>query len=126
MTVTVMTDAELDRILSVRVSSAVPLPPEIALCGPSDADRVFGRRTFYALMGVSDDPLIRMLDDLLVRRAMASQLSKADHLDRVSHYRAWLGDAPVAVTDMTGDRKADGATVGPTHRVSDPAPDERR
>ena len=39
MTITVTTDAETDRMLSLRASSQVPLPPEICLFEPDDARR---------------------------------------------------------------------------------------
>ena len=59
--VTVQTDRETDRILSMRISSKVPLPPEICLNDIDGSDSLFRNRMFYALMGVQDHPVIGLL-----------------------------------------------------------------
>ena len=89
MPVTVTTDAELDRVLSMRVSFLTPLPPEISLSEEKDARRILRRRTYYSLLGVRDHPLVRFLEDMQIQAAMAASVSRASHLDRVSHYASW-------------------------------------
>ncbi len=99
--ITVTTDEETDRAMSLRASSKVPLPPEIALCGPRDASAYFGWLTFYEVYGVSGHPLVKLLSRRKLDAAMAAAVSKAEHLDRVSHYSAWLGLPTVSVVDLT-------------------------
>jgi hypothetical protein len=43
---------------------------------------------------------------------MASAVSKAEHLDRVSHYGSWLGDEHVSIVDLTHPTMDDGEEVG--------------
>lgn len=94
----VSTDQETDRLLSMRISSQVPLPPEISLTDPKYAERYFAQLAKYELYGITEHPLIRMILDSKLSVAMSAALSRASHLDRVSHYAAWMsGNAPVSV-----------------------------
>ena len=94
----VSTDQETDRLLSMRISSQVPLPPEIALTDPKYAEPYFSELAKYELYGIADHPLIRLILDSKLSIAMSAALSRASHLDRVSHYAAWMsGNAPVSV-----------------------------
>jgi hypothetical protein len=101
MPVTITTDEEADRTLSLRVSNRVPLPPEIALCDPMDARSYFRWITYYEVFGLSEHPVVDLLGKRKIQSAMASAISHADHLDRVSHYDAWLGNETVKITDLT-------------------------
>lgn len=87
----ITTDRDADRMLSLRASSRLPLPPEISLCDGYRADRIQRLRLFYEMYGVLDHPIIGMFMEREISIAMASAVSKAPHLDRVSHYSAWLG-----------------------------------
>ncbi len=97
MTVTFSTDRETDRMLSLRASSRIPLPPELALCDPADARDYFGWLTYYEIFGVSDHPFVKLLSRRRLDAAIASAVSRASHLDRVSHYSAWMGDRSVRI-----------------------------
>ncbi len=94
MTVSVMTDNETDRILSLRASSRTPLPPEVSMMPPERAELFFRRRAYYGLMGVDDHPLVRYLEGADILTGMAETLAHASHLDRVSHYSAWADERP--------------------------------
>ncbi len=93
MTVSVVTDAEADRVLSLRASARTPLPPEISMMPPEKADLFFRRRAYYGLMGVDSHPLVRFLEGADISAGMAETLARASHLDRVSHYSAWCGSS---------------------------------
>ncbi|MCQ2069794.1 MAG: hypothetical protein MJZ68_01525 [archaeon] len=97
MTVNVTYDEEVDRLLSVRQASRIPLPPEIAFLDQYAARRFFSRRCYYGLMGVGNHPLVRYLEESDIRTAMASAVSKAPYLDRMAHYDSWRGDSAVKV-----------------------------
>ena len=97
MTVNFSSDRETDRMLSLRASSRIPLPPEIALCDPLDAREYFGWMTYYEVFGVSEHPFVRLLSKRKLDTAMATAVSRASHLDRVSHYSAWMGDRTVRI-----------------------------
>ena len=97
MTVNFSSDRETDRMLSLRASSRIPLPPEIALCDPPDAREYFGWMTYYEIFGVSDHPMVKLLGKRRLDAAIASAVSRASHLDRVSHYSAWMGDTSVRI-----------------------------
>ena len=112
MTVNVVTDGDTDRILSLRMSSQVPLPREISLCGPRDAERHFAWMGFYEAMGLESHPLVRLLAKRRLDIAMASAVSRASHLDRVAHYSAWLGRETVSIVDLTSPTSDDDADHG--------------
>lgn len=123
------TDQESDRLLSLRASSFVPLPREIALCDPRDARDYFRWLAVYEAFGVSDHPLIALLGKRRLDAAMASAVSRAEHLDRVSHYASWLGRDAVRIVDLdrpTRDDPGSRATVGSPASTPEttPYPDE--
>lgn len=96
-------DEETDRLLSARAASSVPLPPEISFTNPRDARILFRRRARFGMLGVADHPLIRFLEGFDIDRNMASEVSRARYLDRLSHYSAWLGRAePVETIAVDG------------------------
>ena len=107
MTVTVTTDAETDRMLSLRASSQVPLPPEICLFEPEDARRYSRWISVYEFHGLEDHPLVLLLRRRRTEEAMASAVSRASHLDRVMHYASWLGREQVRVVDLTHPTRDD-------------------
>lgn len=123
MSVIVQTDAELDRILSVRAASRVPLPPELSMIGAKDASRFFAQQTFYGVMGVADHPLVSYLQHMEIQAAMAATISTVPYLDRLSHFSAWSSiGSPVTIVDATGGservvepagRRAAGQPSGP-------------
>ena len=100
MSFNVTTDPETDRMLSLRASSKVPLPREIALCDPRDAREYFSWIAVYEAFGLSDHPLVQLLGKRRLDAAMASAVSRAEHLDRVAHYGAWLGNESVRIVDL--------------------------
>lgn len=129
LSVNVSTDQESDRLLSLRASSFVPLPREIALCDPRDARDYFRWLAVYEAFGVSDHPLIALLGKRRLDAAMASAVSRAEHLDRVSHYASWLGRDAVRIVDLdrpTRDDPGSRATVGSPASTPEttPYPDE--
>ncbi|MBO4569505.1 MAG: hypothetical protein J5674_06130, partial [Candidatus Methanomethylophilaceae archaeon] len=95
MTVRVASDSETDRILSMRASSLIPLPPEVCLADPRESRGYFRMAAFYDAYGLGSHPVVSLLKGERVSSMMASALSGADHLDRVSHYGAWLGRSTV-------------------------------
>jgi hypothetical protein len=107
MSVTITSDRDADRMMSLRASSNIPLPPEIALCEPRDARDYFGWLIYYEVLGVADHPFVRLLSRRTLDAAMASAVSKAQHLDRVSHYGAWLGKETVHIADLTRPARDD-------------------
>lgn len=107
MTINIVTDEETDRMMSLRASAQVPLPREIALCEPRDARAYFHWLTFYEILGVSEHPLVELLSRRRLDAAMASSVSRAEHLDRVAHYAAWLGKDTVLIEDLTAPTSDD-------------------
>ena len=101
MSITVSTDQEADRMLALRASSLLPLPREIALCDPRDAREYFQWIAVYEAFGLADHPLVQLLGKRRLDAAMASAVSRAEHVDRVSHYSAWLGRDAVSIIDLT-------------------------
>ena len=101
MTVRVTSDLETDRLLSLRVSSQIPLPPEISLADPMISDGYFRMYTFYSAYGLDGHPVVKLLEKRLVDTMMSNALSKAGHLDRAAHYGAWLGHEAVRIEDLT-------------------------
>lgn len=115
MTVNLVTDQEVDRIIALRLSSQIPLPREIALCDSSDAREFFTWISRYEAFGLSDHPLVQLLGKRRLDAAMASAISRADYPDRVAHYGAWLGRDAVRVVDLnrpTADDPGSRATEG--------------
>ncbi len=121
MSVNISTSEEVDRMLSLRASNQIPLPREIALCEPSDARSYFQWLTFYEAFGLSGHPLVILLGRRRLDAAMACSLSKAAHLDRVSHYGAYLGKDTVRVINLvpTRDDPKDGPNDGPNDGSED-------
>ena len=97
MTVSVMTGPETDRLLSLRTSSGIPLPPEICLSDPSQSSAYFRWISFYETFGQSEHPVVRRISVRRIDSMAASALSRAEHLERVSHLSAWMGREPVRV-----------------------------
>jgi len=112
MSVSITSDRDADRMMSLRASSNIPLPPEIALCEARDARDYFGWLTYYEVFGVAEHPFVRLLARRRLDAAMASAVSKAEHLDRVSHYGAWLGKETVHIADLTRPVNDDPVTGG--------------
>ena len=126
---TVHTDREVDRILSQRISSRVPLPPEICLSDGYSASQFFAHRLFYEMMGVDDHPVIEMLERCATDINMSRTLNRASHLDRMAHYVAWLGHQQVRIIDL-GDEVISDWSEGSDidveeHRVTDTSPEDR-
>jgi len=140
MTVSFASDSETDRLMSMRASSMIPLPPEISLSDPKNSWRFFRKITFYKAYGLTDHPVVRLMLDENISTMMSVALSRADHLDRVSHYGAWLGNESVTIEDLThpactaaggglegpprgGSPRGDGAAGDPWHKGEpDPFP----
>lgn len=101
MSVNISTNEETDRIMSLRVSSKLPLPPEICLADIREVRPYFKWISYYEFLGLSDHPMVKLMGKRKLDAAMASALSRADHLDRVLHYEAWKGNPSVDIIDMT-------------------------
>lgn len=101
MSIRVASDRETDRLLSLRASANLPLPPEIALADPAESEFYFRRATFYAAYGLDCHPIVKLLEGRSVATMMSKALSRAQHLDRISHYAAWLGHQSVRIIDLT-------------------------
>ncbi len=99
-------------MLSLRASSQIPLPREIALCEPHEARSYFEWLTFYETFGLSGHPLVQLLGRRRLDAAMAASLSRADHLDRVSHYGAYLGKDTVRVVNLVPTRDDSSSSSG--------------
>ena len=124
LSVNLITDGETDRMMSLRASSQVPLPREISLCEPGDAREHFRRLGFYEAMGLSGHPLVVLLGKRRLDAAMACAVSRASHLDRVTHYGAWLGSSTVDIVDPSvfapvADHGTGPCTGSGTHPVID-------
>ena len=102
MSIRVTSDPETDRLLSLRASSQVPLPPEIALADPRSSEAFFRLATFYSAYGLSDHPMVGLIEKQRIDTMMSKALARSQHLDRVAHYSAWLGQQPVVIEDLTG------------------------
>lgn len=100
MTVRVTSDPETDRLLSLRASSRIPLPPEISLADPRRSPRYFRMASFYDAYGLGDHPIVMLLKKELLDTMMSAALARSEHLDRVAHYGAWLGNEIVTVRDL--------------------------
>lgn len=107
MSANISTDQELDRILSMREASTIPLPPEIALSEPHDSRRFYDRLFPFRFLGLEDHPVVRMLTDIERERMMAASISRADYLDRISHYGAYLNGSKLRIVDLTGPTQDD-------------------
>ena len=101
MSIRVTSDPETDRLLSLRASSQIPLPPEIALADPRSSEEYFRLATFYSAYGLADHPMVRLIEGQRIDTMMSKALARSQHLDRVAHYSAWLGRQPVVVEDLT-------------------------
>ena len=101
MSIRVTSDPETDRLLSLRASSQIPLPPEIALADPRRSADYFRLATFYDAYGLSDHPMVRLLEKERIDTMMSNALARSQHLDRVAHYGAWLGNEAVVIEDLT-------------------------
>ena len=101
MTVRVTSDPETDRLLSMRASSGIPLPPEISLADPKRAPEYFRMAMFYEAYGLGFHPVVALLKKEAIDTMMSSALARSEHLDRIAHYGAWLGNETVKVEDLT-------------------------
>ena len=108
MSIRVTSDPETDRLLSLRASSRIPLPPEIALADPRRSPGFFRLSTFYDAYGLGDHPLVGLLKTEMIDTMMVAAVARSEHLDRVAHYGAWLGNETVTVEDLTLPTKDDG------------------
>jgi hypothetical protein len=113
MSIRVTSDPETDRLLSLRASSQVPLPPEIALADPRSSEAFFRLSTFYSAYGLSGHPMVGLIEKQRIDTMMSKALARSQHLDRVAHYSAWLGQQPVAIVDLT---KPEQGRAGQTRR----------
>lgn len=113
MSIRVTSDPETDRLLSLRASSQVPLPPEIALADPRSSEAFFRLSTFYSAYGLSDHPMVGLIEKQRIDTMMSKALARSQHLDRVAHYSAWLGQQPVVIEDLT---KPEQGRAGQTRR----------
>ena len=128
MSVSICTDQETDRLMSLRASSQVPLPPEVCLADPRTAPGYFAWMLPLELLGYADHPLVEALRGNRRMSMMASALSRADHLDRISHFSAWNGREIVRIEDLAsssgpqgGDRCYNGRGPPPSLMVPDTA-----
>lgn len=119
MTVTVTTDEEADRVLALRASRDLPLPPEIALCPAPEAAALHRWLGFYEAFGLLGHPLVRLFAARRIAAAEARAVAAAPHLERVCHLAAWEGRDPVRVVDLTG--RAAG-TAAPSPPSPEPIP----
>jgi hypothetical protein len=99
--VSIITDAEADRAISLRLSRSVPFSPDIALCDRDRCDGIYAKRLYYQAYGLAMHPLVRLMESCAMENAMAASISRsAPYEDRLAHYAAWLGAAqPVGVLD---------------------------
>ena len=102
MSMTVLSNNELDLAMSLRASSKTPLPIEISLMDPKLASEFHDWMSYWSFFGLSEHPLIRHMADNRIRRGIAVGMGRASHLDRVMHYRASIDDAPVKVVVEDG------------------------
>ncbi|HKM14254.1 MAG TPA: hypothetical protein VJY42_05035 [Candidatus Methanomethylophilaceae archaeon] len=99
--INISTDEEMDRLMSLRASSKVPLPPEICLVDARDARPYFKWISYYETFGLSEHPMVEHMGKRRIDSAMASAVSRASHLDRILHYEAWVGRPSVVIEDLT-------------------------
>lgn len=116
MSVSISTDQETDRLLSLRASSQVPLPPEVCLADPRESAAYFAWALPLEAMGFAGHPMVALLRDSRRRSMMASALSRAEHLDRVSHLSAWQGREFVRIEDLAALFDAEPGAVGEAPR----------
>ncbi len=107
MSANISTDQELDRLLSMREASSIPLPPEIALSEPGDSRRFFAWLLPYRLLGFEDHPVVQMLRSTETERMMAASVSRAHYLDRISHYGSYLNGSKLRIVDLVGPTRDD-------------------
>ena len=119
MSIRVTSDLETDRLLSMRASSLIPLPPEISLADPRMSPGFFRLAMFYNAYGMSDHPLVRMIESTMIDTMMSRSLARSDHLDRISHYGAWLGHENVRMVDLTREGRQGRASA--TREAGSPA-----
>ena len=112
------TNGELDRVLSLRASSRIPLPPEISLVS-GESGRLYREFSeFFRMLGVQDHPMAELLQSRLYSTAVADTLSKASYMDRMMHYAAYTGNEPVKVIDLAGyAASTDGSQSGDGYRI---------
>lgn len=56
--------------------------------------------SFYDAYGLGDHPIVMLLKKELLDTMMSAALARSEHLDRVAHYGAWLGNEIVTVRDL--------------------------
>lgn len=116
MSINFTSDAEIDRLLSLRAASRIPFPPEIALADPDRSDRFFRIRGIYDAYGLSTHPLVALLERSRVDAMTARSLAGASHLDRISHLSAWMGEDRVTFVDLTAPTRDDPKVRGRASR----------
>jgi len=96
MSVTVTTDAELDRLISVRMSRLVPLQKIISF-GLSEHVNDFN---LYRLYGVDEHPFTKRMSVISELSAMTSLMHSATHTEKVAHYVASLQQKDSDLVDL--------------------------
>ena len=56
--------------------------------------------SFYDAYGLGEHPIVMLLKKELLDTMMSAALARSEHLDRVAHYGAWLGNETVTVRDL--------------------------
>lgn len=57
--------------------------------------------SFYEAYGLGNHPIVMLLKKELLDTMMSAALARSEHLDRVAHYGAWLGNETVTVEDLS-------------------------
>ncbi len=70
---------------------------------------------FYDAYGLGDHPIVMLLKKELLDTMMSAALARSEHLDRVAHYGAWLGNETVTVESIISPLPdgTEGRTPGP-------------
>ena len=95
-------DMDIDRMLSQRASSKVPLPPEISLVSGEAGRQYREASEFFRILGLNDHDVVRLLEERQFSAAVSETLSRATHLDRMLHFTAFQGNEPIKVVDLVG------------------------
>ena len=87
----------------------------------------FRMAMFYDAYGLGSHPVVALLKREVIDTMMSSALARSQHLDRIAHYGAWLGNETVKVEDLTSPPPdgTEGRASGP-RRGRSPFPRRRR
>ena len=87
----------------------------------------FRMAMFYEAYGLGSHPVVALLKREVIDTMMSSALARSQHLDRIAHYGAWLGNETVKVEDLTSPPPdgTEGRASGP-RRGRSPFPRRRR